>query len=91
VAQQGITEEMYAHVAEYRERDEYTEREKLAIEYAERFALDHAAIDDDLFRRLRAVYSDAEVVDLTLLLVTFLGLGRMLAVLGIDPACAIDW
>jgi alkylhydroperoxidase family enzyme len=91
VAQQGITEEMYAHVAEYRERDEYTEREKLAIEYAERFALDHTAIDDDLFRRLRAVYSDAEVVDLTLLLVTFLGLGRMLAVLGIDPACAIDW
>jgi alkylhydroperoxidase family enzyme len=91
VAQQGITEEMYAHVAEYRERDEYTEREKLAIEYAERFALDHTNIDDALFARLRAVYRDDEIVDLTLLLVTFIGLGRMLAVLEIDPACALEW
>ena len=82
---------MYAHVAEYRERDEYSEREKLAIEYAERFALDHTNFDDDFWRRVRAAYSDEEIVDLTICIGTFIALGRMLAVLGVDPACSVDW
>lgn len=89
--QQDVTEEMYRHVAEYRERDDYTEREKLAIEYAERFALDHTNLDDDFWRRMRAGYSDEEIVDLTLCIVTFIGLGRMLSVFGIDPACPVEW
>jgi len=89
--QQEVTEEMYRHVAEYRERDDYTEREKLAIEYAERFALDHTNLDDDFWRRLRANYSDEEIVDLTICIGTFITLGRMLAVLGVDPACPVDW
>ncbi|MGI8795130.1 MAG: carboxymuconolactone decarboxylase family protein [Acidimicrobiia bacterium] len=91
MAQQGVTEEMYAHVAEYRERDDYSERERLAIEYAERLALDHTNFDDDFWRRMRAGYSDEEIVDLSLCIMTFIGLGRMLAVLGVDPACALDW
>ena len=91
MAEQGVTEEMYAHVAEYRERDDYSTREKLAIEYAERFALDHTNIDDDFWRRIREHYSDEEIVDLTICIGTFIQLGRMLAVLGVDPACALDW
>ena len=91
MAEQGVTEEMYAHVAEYRERDDYSAREKLAIEYAERFALDHTNIDDDFWRRIREHYSDEEIVDLTICIGTFIQLGRMLAVLGVDPACALDW
>jgi len=86
-----VTEEMYAHVAEYRERDEYSEREKLAIEFAERFALDHTNLDDDFWRRLRAPYADEEILDLTICIGTFIALGRMLAVLGVDPACSVDW
>jgi alkylhydroperoxidase family enzyme len=86
-----VTEEMYAHVAEYRERDEYSEREKLAIEFAERFALDHTNLDDDFWRRLRAAYADEEILDLTICIGTFIALGRMLAVLGVDPACSVDW
>jgi alkylhydroperoxidase family enzyme len=89
--QQDVTEEMYAHVAEYRERDEYSEREKLAIEFAERFALDHTNLDDDFWRRLRAAYADEEILDLTICIGTFIALGRMLAVLGVDPACSVDW
>lgn len=88
---QDVSEELYRHVAEYRERDDYSEREKLAIEYAERFALDHQALDDDFWTRLRAHYSDEEIVDLSLCLVVFLGLGRLLAVLEIDPGTAVDW
>jgi alkylhydroperoxidase family enzyme len=81
---EGCTPELYAHVAEYREREEYTTREKLAIEYAERFAIDHTGIDDELFARLRAEFSDEEVLDLTICLAAFLGLGRLLRSLGIQ-------
>jgi alkylhydroperoxidase family enzyme len=85
--QQGLTEELYAHVAQYRERDDYTEREKLAIEYAERFAVDHTNIDDDFMVRLRSRFGDDEILDLTLCLAVFMGLGRLLRVLGIDESC----
>ena len=88
---QGVTDEMYAHVAEYRNRDDYTKREKLAIEYAERFALDHRNIDDELFARLREHYDDDEILDLSICLVAFMGLGRVLSVLRIDPSCSVDW
>jgi len=82
---EGVTEDLYAHVAEYREHRDYTERERLAIEYAERFALDHQAIDDDLWARLRGAFTDAEVLDLTICVASFLALGRVMAVLGIEP------
>jgi AhpD family alkylhydroperoxidase len=91
VTEQGVPEELYAHVAEHATRDDYTPREKLAIEYAERFALDHQALDEDFWSRMRANFSNEEIVDLSLCLVVFLGLGRMLAVLQVDPDTAIDW
>jgi AhpD family alkylhydroperoxidase len=81
----GATEDLYEHVASAHEHGDYTERERLAIEFAERFALDHAGMDDDLFTRLRAVYGDDEIVDLAICCAAFLGLGRVLAVLGIEP------
>jgi alkylhydroperoxidase family enzyme len=89
--QQDVTEEMYRHVAEYRERDDYSEREKLAIEYAERFALDHRNIDDEFFVRLREHFGDDEIVDLSICIATFIGLGRILAILRIDPTCSVQY
>ena len=47
-------------------------------------------IDEDLFARMRAVFTDAEVLDLTMCVAVYVGLGRALEVLGIDEACAID-
>jgi len=91
LAQQGLTEELYAHVAEYRDHPGYSEQERVAIEYAERFLLDHRNIDDDLFRRLRSVFTDAEVLDLNVCIAVFLGLGRILKVLGVDETCIVDW
>ncbi len=90
VVEAGVAEELYEHVAEAASYPGYTVRQRLAIEYAERFATDHRAIDDDLFARLRGAFSDAEVLDLTMCVSVFLGLGRALQVLGIDDACAID-
>ncbi|MCX6000319.1 MAG: hypothetical protein NTU41_12245 [Chloroflexi bacterium] len=75
---------MYAHVGDYRECQEYSEREKLAIEYAERFALDHLSIDRDFFERLKAHFSDREIIDLTTCIATFLALGRLTQVFGLS-------
>jgi AhpD family alkylhydroperoxidase len=80
----GVDEDAYEHLHEYRTHPGYSERQRLAIEYAERFATDHQGIDGDLFARLRAQFTDAEVLDLTLCCAVYLGLGRTLEVLGID-------
>jgi AhpD family alkylhydroperoxidase len=90
VLEAGVTEDVYEHLDDYRTYEGYTERQRLAIEYAERFAVDHRGIDDELFSRLRAHFSDAEILDLTLCLAVFLGLGRTLEVLGVDQSCVID-
>src|ERR1700759_4856232 len=80
----GVPEAAYEHLHEYRTHPGYTDRQRLAIEYAERFATDHQGIDDDLFGRLRSHFDDAEILDLTLCCAVYLGLGRTLEVLGIE-------
>jgi alkylhydroperoxidase family enzyme len=90
VQAQGVTEDFYAHVADHQFAESYSDQERLAIEYAERFALDHIGIDDAFFVRLRRTFTDVEVLDLTICLAAFLGLGRMLRVLGIDETTVLD-
>ena len=58
--------------------------------YAERFALDHTSIDDEFIGRLRDVFTDPEILDLTVCLSAFLGLGRTLHVLGITETSLTD-
>ena len=86
----GVPEEHYRHLDDYRTFPGYSERQRLAIEYAERFAADHRDIDDELFTRLRAQFADDEILDLTLCCAVFLGLGRTLEVLGITDNCPLD-
>lgn len=83
VKAQGLTEEFYDHVADHDAGADFDTRERLAMEYAERFALDHLGIDDAFVERLRQSFSDPEILDLTICLAAFLGLGRTLRVLGI--------
>ncbi len=90
VKEQGVQEDFYAHVADHSTSSEYSERERLAIAYAERFAVDHLAIDDAFFGQLRGAFTDPEILDLTICLATFLGLGRLLRTLGIDETSLID-
>ena len=60
------------------------------MEYAERFATDHQGIDDAFFVRLRQCFSDPEILDLTICLSAFLGLGRTLRALGITETSVTD-
>lgn len=80
----GVDDGFYAEVADWRASQALTERERLAAEFAERFAVDHHAMDDAFWTRLGAAFSDEEVVDLAICCGTFLGMGRILAALGIS-------
>jgi len=90
VKEQGVTEDFYRHVADHETVGGYSRQEQLAIEYAERFAADHLNIDDVFFARLAQSSTDAEILDLTICLAAFLGLGRMLRSLGIDETSLLD-
>jgi alkylhydroperoxidase family enzyme len=79
----GVDEGFYGQVADWRSADGLTDRERLAAEFAQRFALDHLAMDDGFWARLRAAYADDEIADLTMCCGMFLGLGRILAVIGV--------
>ena len=91
MAEQGVTEEMYAHVAEHRDHDEYSGAEQIAIEYAERFALAHLELDDEFFVRLREHFSDADILDLTICIADFLAFGRLTEVLRLDQECSLEF
>jgi alkylhydroperoxidase family enzyme len=79
----GIDEAFYNEVAGWRDSTVLTERERLAAEFAQRFALDHQGMDDAFWARLRAAFRDDELADLTICCGMFLGLGRTLAVIGV--------
>jgi alkylhydroperoxidase family enzyme len=87
LADAGVDEELYAHVDEPAHAG-YSAEESLAIEYAGKFALDHRSIDDAFFARMHEHFSDAEILELTILIGNWLGFGRLTAVLDLDEACA---
>jgi alkylhydroperoxidase family enzyme len=89
-AEGAVSEDDYAHVLDWRTHDGYSARERLAVEYAELFALDHHTIDDAFYSRMRAAsFTDAEILDLTVCIGGWLALGRTLHVLGLDDACKL--
>jgi alkylhydroperoxidase family enzyme len=85
----GMTEAAYADVATFRTSPWFSDREKLALEYAELFALDHHSIDDEFFDRMRAEFTDPEIVDLTFFTGRFMAFGRLTHVLGLDDTCEL--
>jgi AhpD family alkylhydroperoxidase len=80
----GVDEDLYASVADWRNTPDFTERERLCAEYAQRFVLDHLALDDDFWDRMRAAFAATEIADLTMMIGSWLAFGRMTAVLQLD-------
>ena len=76
-------------VANWRERKGLSVRERLAAEYAERFALEHHGLDDAFWARMRDAYSDNEIVELSMCVGSWIAFGRLNHVFGIDEACTI--
>ncbi len=68
----------------------FNDRERLALELAERMATNHTSIDDDLFRRMRVHFSDPEIVEIGMAAGQYIGFGRLLMVLDLErPVCDI--
>jgi alkylhydroperoxidase family enzyme len=88
-AGQEISDGFYDHVGVDPGWDGFTERERLAAEFAERFALAHTEMDDDLWARLHAAFSDDELVELGLCVGAWLAFGRLNRVFDVDGGCRI--
>jgi AhpD family alkylhydroperoxidase len=89
--QQGLTEEIYQQVGCGNDVEELTDRERLAAEFAERFAVDHTSIGDELWGRLRAQFSDVELLELTVTIGFCVGMGRAFNVLDIARDFDVNW
>ena len=89
--QQGLSDELYNLVNQYATTDAFTPREKLAIEYAERFAQDHTGIDEELFARLRVLFTDPEILELTITVGFCVGIGRAFHVLDVARDFDVLW
>ena len=74
-------------MADAADHPQYSEQERLAVEYAERFALEHRSIDDPFFERLRAAFTDAEILDLSICIANWVAFGRVTMLLDLDEAC----
>ncbi|MBV8357617.1 MAG: carboxymuconolactone decarboxylase family protein [Deltaproteobacteria bacterium] len=86
----GLTEEKIAAVAEYRTSSLFSDRERLALDFAEKMALDHQSIDDVFFSKLRAKFSDPEIIELGMAIGQYIGFGRLLMVLDVEhPVCSL--
>jgi alkylhydroperoxidase family enzyme len=76
-------------VQNWQTTDAFDDRTRLAAEYAERFALEHHGLDDEFWGRMKQHYSDAEIVELSMCLGSWIAFGRLNHVLGLDAACVL--
>ena len=61
-------------------------RERAAVRFAEKLAVDHQKVDDGLWAELREQFSESELIELAMHTTLFIGLGRFNEVIGLDPA-----
>jgi alkylhydroperoxidase family enzyme len=87
----GVDEDLYDHAAQWQTWPGYSEQERIAAEFAQRFAGDHTALRDDeeFWRRAGEHFSDELLTDLALSCAMWLGMGRMLRTLDIGQSCKI--
>lgn len=89
LAKFGVDEQLYLHVSEYRDSPLYSIREKLCIEYAERFIVDHHNMGDEFWARLKTHFTDLEIFALGISVGHLLAFGRLTSVLRIGQSCSL--
>lgn len=79
----------YDDVANWRTSATFSERERLAIEYADRLGQSpqSMAADEPFWARMHEHFSDDEIVDMTLSIGSWMALGRFAHVLSLDSVC----
>ncbi|MCH7787863.1 MAG: hypothetical protein IH940_00300 [Acidobacteria bacterium] len=89
-AQHDLSEDVYNAVSDWRTAAVFSEAERVALEYAERFADDHLGVDQELYDRLATHFEPALIVALTLSMACFVGLGRANQVLDLTQSCPLE-
>ncbi len=87
----GVDEELYTHALDWDSWPGFTDQERLAAEFAHRFATEHTRLREDeaFWQRCREHFSDEVLADLTLSCAMWLGMGRMLRTLDIGQTCRL--
>ena len=61
----GVSDEKILALGEYATSPLYDEKERIALEYADRMTLSDQDVDDELFSRLRRFFDDDALIELT--------------------------
>jgi alkylhydroperoxidase family enzyme len=87
----GVDEDLYDHAAEWSTWPGYSPQERVAAEFAARFAADHTGLrdDEDFWDRCNEQFDAESLTDLALSCAMWLGMGRMLRTLDIGQSCKI--
>jgi alkylhydroperoxidase family enzyme len=78
----GLTEEKIARLDD--PGADWSSRERMALEFAEKMALDHWSLDNAFFARLHEEFSDAEILELGMMIGQYIGFGRLLRALDLE-------
>jgi alkylhydroperoxidase family enzyme len=79
--EQVVSEDLVCSLEKPMEAPNLTAQEKAALAYADVFATNHFAINEQTFATLRQVFSDAEIVELGMFCAYYVGFGRFLSCL----------
>ena len=63
--QTGADEDKIREVPAWRESRRFSEMERVALEYAEAMTITGQRVSDELFGRVRAIFDEAQIVELT--------------------------
>jgi len=63
--QAGAEEEKIREVPGWRESGRFSDTERAALEYAEAMTITGERVSDELFARIRSLFDDAQIVELT--------------------------
>ena len=87
----GIDEEFYDYATQWRTWPGYSDTERIAMEFAHRFATDHTGLrdDEDFWERASVHFDDEMLTDLAISCAMWVGMGRMLRTLDIGQSCKI--
>ena len=81
----GATEAKIAAIDD-ESSDLLSPRERVAIRFAEKLAVDHQKVDDAQWAELRSHFSDAEIIELVAHTTLYIGFGRFNEIVGLDPS-----
>jgi len=82
--QAGLTEDKISKIVEWKTNKTFDTREKLALQFAEKLALNHKSLDDAFFSDMKRQFSDPEILELGMMIGQYIGFGRLMRALDID-------